>query len=85
MNRPLYYFFLPAELALLTMCFGAAGWEGPCPPRGCELFVGKIPRDVCEEELVPLFERAGRIYEFRLMLEFTGENRGYAFVTYSNR
>uniref|UniRef100_A0A3B5ABM9 Probable RNA-binding protein 46 n=1 Tax=Stegastes partitus TaxID=144197 RepID=A0A3B5ABM9_9TELE len=61
------------------------GWEGPAPPRGCEIFVGKIPRDMYEDELVPLFERAGRIYEFRLMMEFSGENRGYAFITYTNR
>ncbi|XP_075141443.1 putative RNA-binding protein 46 [Leptodactylus fuscus] len=61
------------------------GWEGPPPPRGCEVFVGKIPRDVYEDELVPLFEKAGRIYEFRLMMEFSGENRGYAFVMYTNK
>nr|XP_006629545.2 PREDICTED: probable RNA-binding protein 46 [Lepisosteus oculatus]XP_015200018.1 PREDICTED: probable RNA-binding protein 46 [Lepisosteus oculatus] len=61
------------------------GWEGPPPPRGCEVFVGKIPRDVYEDELVPVFERAGRIYEFRLMMEFSGENRGYAFVMYTTR
>ncbi|KAM7366634.1 hypothetical protein PAMP_016055 [Pampus punctatissimus] len=61
------------------------GWEGAAPPRGCEVFVGKIPRDMYEDELVPLFERAGRIYELRLMMEFSGENRGYAFVMYTNR
>ncbi|XP_036968526.1 probable RNA-binding protein 46 isoform X2 [Acanthopagrus latus] len=61
------------------------GWEGPPPPRGCEVFVGKIPRDMYEDELVPLFETAGRMYEFRLMMEFSGENRGYAFVMYTNR
>uniref|UniRef100_UPI00358EF884 probable RNA-binding protein 46 n=2 Tax=Myxine glutinosa TaxID=7769 RepID=UPI00358EF884 len=60
-------------------------WIGPPPPRGCEVFVGKIPRDVFEDELVPVFERAGQIYEFRLMMEFSGENRGYAFVNYTNR
>lgn len=59
------------------------GWEGPPPPRGCEVFVGKIPRDMYEDKLVPVFERAGRIYEFRLMMEFSGENRGYAFVMYT--
>ncbi|NXN57816.1 RBM46 protein, partial [Rynchops niger] len=47
------------------------GWEGPPPPRGCEVFVGKIPRDMYEDELVPVFERAGKIYEFRLMMEFS--------------
>uniref|UniRef100_A0A3Q3J626 Probable RNA-binding protein 46 n=1 Tax=Monopterus albus TaxID=43700 RepID=A0A3Q3J626_MONAL len=61
------------------------GWEGPAPPRGCEVFVGKIPRDMYEDKLVPLFERAGRLYELRLMMEFSGENRGYAFVMYTNR
>ncbi|KAF7646538.1 hypothetical protein LDENG_00185650 [Lucifuga dentata] len=61
------------------------GWEGPPPPRGCEVFIGKIPRDMYEDKLVPVFERAGRIYEFRLMMEFSGENRGYAFVMYTNR
>ncbi|XP_056627433.1 probable RNA-binding protein 46 [Triplophysa dalaica] len=61
------------------------GWEGPPPPRGCEVFVGKIPRDMYEDELVPVFEKAGNIYEFRLMMEFSGENRGYAFVMYTTR
>ncbi|XP_035462773.1 probable RNA-binding protein 46 isoform X1 [Scophthalmus maximus] len=61
------------------------GWQGPPPPRGCEVFVGKLPRDVYEDVLVPLFESVGRVYEFRLMMEFSGENRGYAFVMYANR
>ncbi|XP_010626285.1 probable RNA-binding protein 46 [Fukomys damarensis] len=61
------------------------GWEGPPPPRGCEVFVGKIPRDMYEDELVPVFGRAGKIYEFRLMMEFSGENRGYAFVMYTTK
>lgn len=38
-----------------------------------------------EDELVPLFENAGTIYEFRLMMEFSGDNRGYAFAMYTNR
>uniref|UniRef100_A0A3B3SUZ0 RNA-binding protein 47 n=1 Tax=Paramormyrops kingsleyae TaxID=1676925 RepID=A0A3B3SUZ0_9TELE len=61
------------------------GWEGPLPPRGCEIFVGKIPRDVYEDELVPVFEMVGRIYEMRLMMDFDGKNRGYAFVTYTQK
>ncbi|XP_075050971.1 RNA-binding protein 47 isoform X7 [Mixophyes fleayi] len=59
------------------------GWEGLHPPRGCEVFVGKIPRDVYEDELVPAFESVGRIYEMRLMMDFDGKNRGYAFVMYT--
>ncbi|XP_033869170.1 RNA-binding protein 47-like isoform X5 [Acipenser ruthenus] len=61
------------------------GWEGPSPPRGCEVFVGKIPRDVYEDELVPAFETVGRIYEMRLMMDFDGKNRGYAFVMYTKK
>ncbi|XP_077460359.1 RNA-binding protein 47 isoform X8 [Stigmatopora argus] len=61
------------------------GWNSPAPPRGCEIFVGKIPRDVYEDELVPVFESVGRIYEMRLMMDFDGKNRGYAFVMYAEK
>ena len=59
-------------------------WDGSPPPRGCEIFVGKIPRDCFEDELVPVFEKVGRIYEMRLMMDFSGQNRGYAFVVYGS-
>jgi Q family heterogeneous nuclear ribonucleoprotein R len=62
------------------------GWDGLTPPpRGCEVFVGKIPRDCYEDELVPVFENIGRIYELRLMMDFSGANRGYCFVMYTLR
>ncbi|EDO46547.1 predicted protein [Nematostella vectensis] len=61
------------------------GWDRPIPPRGCEVFVGKIPRDLYEDELVPVFETAGPIYEVRLMMDFNGQNRGYAFVVYTSK
>ena len=61
------------------------GWEGPPPVKGCEIFVGKIPRDIFEDELVPIFEKVGKLYEMRLMMDFSGSNRGYAFVMYTNR
>ena len=60
------------------------GWTGQPPSRGCEVFVGKIPRDCFEDELVPVFEKAGELYELRLMMEYNGQNRGYAFVVYEN-
>ncbi|XP_077450295.1 putative RNA-binding protein 46 isoform X2 [Stigmatopora argus] len=60
-------------------------WEGPAPGIECEVFVGHIPRDMFEDELVPLFNTAGTIYEFRLMMEFSGENRGFAFVMYTKK
>ncbi|XP_064383811.1 probable RNA-binding protein 46 isoform X2 [Halichondria panicea] len=62
----------------------ATTWDGPPPARGTEVFVGKIPRDCFEDELVPVFEGCGNIYELRLMMDHhTGQNRGYAFVVYS--
>uniref|UniRef100_A0A1I8I8I4 RRM domain-containing protein n=1 Tax=Macrostomum lignano TaxID=282301 RepID=A0A1I8I8I4_9PLAT len=60
-------------------------WVGTAPNRGCEVFIGKIPRDCFEDELVPVFEKAGRIYMFRLMMDFSGSNRGYGFCIYTNR
>ena len=61
------------------------GWDGPAPPRGCEIFIGRIPRDCYEDELVPIFETMGKIYELRLMMDFSGANRGYAFVMHTNK
>lgn len=60
-------------------------WIGPPPPKGCEVFIGKLPRDIFEDELVPLFSHVGKLYELRLMMDFSGSNRGYAFVTYATR
>lgn len=54
----------------------------PAPPKGSEIFVGNIPSDLFEDALVPLFAQVGPIYKFRLMMDFSGSNRGFAFVTY---
>ncbi|XP_078079731.1 APOBEC1 complementation factor isoform X2 [Mustelus asterias] len=61
------------------------GWEGPPPERGCEIFIGKLPRDLYEDELVPVLEKIGKIYELRMMMDFNGNNRGYAFVLFTSR
>ncbi|XP_048361423.1 APOBEC1 complementation factor isoform X2 [Sphaerodactylus townsendi] len=60
-------------------------WDGPPPERGSEIFIGKLPRDLFEDELIPLCEKIGKIYEMRMMMDFNGNNRGYAFVTFSNK
>ena len=45
--------------------------------------MGKIPKDTFEDELIPLFEKCGRIWDLRLMMDpMTGTNRGFCFVTY---
>lgn len=39
-----------------------------------------------EDELIPLFEQCGTIWDLRLMMDpMTGTNRGYAFVTFTTR
>lgn len=39
-----------------------------------------------EDELIPLFENCGTIWDLRLMMDpMTGTNRGYAFVTFTSR
>lgn len=59
-------------------------WKGPPPPKGSEVFVGRLPRDIYEDELVPIFEKVGTIYEVRLMMDFSGSNRGFAFIQFTN-
>ncbi|KAK2507794.1 hypothetical protein MC885_001922 [Smutsia gigantea] len=61
------------------------GWVGSPPPAGSEVFIGRLPQDVYEHQLIPLFERVGRLYEFRLMMTFSGLNRGFAYARYSSR
>lgn len=50
------------------------------------MFCGKLPNTVFEDELIPLFEKCGKIYDLRLMMDpLSGTNRGYAFVTYTTK
>uniref|UniRef100_A0A674C0P6 Heterogeneous nuclear ribonucleoprotein R n=1 Tax=Salmo trutta TaxID=8032 RepID=A0A674C0P6_SALTR len=61
-------------------------FQGAQPGIGTEVFVGKIPRDLYEDELVPLFEKAGPIWDLRLMMDpLSGQNRGYAFITFCGK
>ncbi|XP_025923651.1 dead end protein homolog 1 isoform X1 [Apteryx rowi] len=61
------------------------GWVGDPPPTGSEVFIGKLPQDMYENTLIPLFQSVGKLYEFRLMMTFSGLNRGFAYAKYSNR
>nr|KAG5705044.1 hypothetical protein BaRGS_018774 [Batillaria attramentaria] len=61
-------------------------WEGSQPGAGHEVFCGKIPKDIFEDELIPLFEKCGKIWDMRLMMDpFSGLNRGYCFVTFCDK
>lgn len=58
------------------------GWDGPSPGARCEVFISHIPRDIYEDQLIPLFSSVGPLWEFRLMMNFSGQNRGFAYAKY---
>ncbi|XP_041462801.1 LOW QUALITY PROTEIN: heterogeneous nuclear ribonucleoprotein R-like [Lytechinus variegatus] len=56
----------------------------PPPAQGSEIFIGKIPREMFEDELIPLLEQCGDVHDLRLMMDpLTGQNRGYAFAAFT--
>uniref|UniRef100_A0AAX7U128 RRM domain-containing protein n=1 Tax=Astatotilapia calliptera TaxID=8154 RepID=A0AAX7U128_ASTCA len=69
----------------LDVTTGQRKYGGP-PPE--DVFKGWVLlfEDLYEDELVPLFESAGPIWDLRLMMDpLSGQNRGYAFITYCNK
>ncbi|XP_010900699.3 dead end protein 1 [Esox lucius] len=59
-------------------------WCGAAPGMGCEVFISQIPRDIFEDRLIPLFRAVGPLWEFRLMMNFSGQNRGFAYAKYGS-
>ncbi|KAK2849573.1 hypothetical protein Q5P01_009407 [Channa striata] len=59
-------------------------WEGPAPGSRSEVFISQIPRDAYEDLLIPLFSSVGPLWEFRLMMNFSGQNRGFAYARYGS-
>ncbi|XP_037531033.1 dead end protein 1 [Nematolebias whitei] len=57
-------------------------WDGPIPGPRCEVFISHIPHDAYENVLIPLFSTVGPLWEFRLMMNFSGQNRGFAYAKY---
>lgn len=59
-------------------------WKGPAP-KDTEVFIGKLPNDIFEYDIVPLFSSVGKIYLLRIMQNFSGLNRGFAFIQYTTK
>ncbi|MFH4975658.1 hypothetical protein AB6A40_002367 [Gnathostoma spinigerum] len=81
----------PLEVTIGQRKYGGPppNWEGPPTgpsAPGHEIYIGKIPKEVYEDSLIPLFEQCGKIWDLRLMMDpLTGKNRGYAFLTYCEK
>lgn len=57
----------------------------PTNTGGC-IYIGQIPKDVYEDQLIPLFEEIGKIYDLRIMMDpINGKSRGYGFLIYFDR
>ncbi|NWY30842.1 DND1 protein, partial [Pheucticus melanocephalus] len=61
------------------------GWVGGPPPACTEVYIARLPQDIYEDTLIPLFGSVGKLYEFRLMMTFSGMNRGFAYAWYASR
>ena len=48
-------------------------WTGPKPGPGTEVFLGRLPQDVYEDDLIPVFETVGKIYELRVIVDNEGK------------
>ncbi|XP_033230842.1 probable RNA-binding protein 46 [Belonocnema kinseyi] len=57
-------------------------WTGPIPGPKTEIFIWNLPRRIYEETIYPFFSTAGKIYALRLLLELSGKNRGFCYVSY---
>ena len=66
----------PAE----ALRFTATGFQGTCWRNLVLVSLLVFIRDCFEDELVPVFASVGKIYELRLMIEFSGTNRTYCYV-----
>ncbi|XP_055843460.1 uncharacterized protein LOC129910207 [Episyrphus balteatus] len=58
-------------------------WVGPAPSSACELYIRRIPKTTSEHKILEPFLRFGKIYQFRVPIDFVQGIRGYAYVRYT--
>ncbi|XP_075061476.1 dead end protein homolog 1 [Mixophyes fleayi] len=59
------------------------GWVGGAPTYGSEVYIRNLPQEIYEDKIIPLLQSAGKLYEFRLMMTFSGLNRGFAYARFT--
>ncbi|CAF3083694.1 unnamed protein product, partial [Rotaria sp. Silwood2] len=71
-----------AEVTAGQCKYGEPPLDGPDRPTNrSEVFIGKLPREIFEDELIPLCEKAGKIWDLCLMIDpASGFNKGYYFL-----
>lgn len=55
------------------------------PRRGTEIFMKNIPRDAFLQDILEFVIPCGDVYQIRLLMDFSGYNRGYCFITYLHK
>uniref|UniRef100_A0A1B0CW06 RRM domain-containing protein n=2 Tax=Lutzomyia longipalpis TaxID=7200 RepID=A0A1B0CW06_LUTLO len=55
---------------------------GKEPPEKCEIFISNIPNQLTECDIMPIISSFGGVFQLRLMMKISGENRGFCYVMY---
>ncbi|KAF7284641.1 hypothetical protein GWI33_021829 [Rhynchophorus ferrugineus] len=53
-----------------------------CPSRGTEVYVKNLPRHINVLEILSFMQQCGLVYCVRLIMDFSGFNKGYCYVSY---
>jgi len=62
-----------------VICGCVYGWD-------VQVFCGRIPKEIFEDELIPLFDKCGTVWDLRLMMDpMSGYNRSFCFVTFTEK
>lgn len=55
------------------------------PKPGTRLFIGGLSRDVNEDDIQDMFKKHGKVKDFALMKDDSGNLRGFGFITFESK
>ena len=64
---------------------GGRGQQRPRHSPGCKLFIGGLPREIGTDQLREMFAKFGDMVDCIVPTDDNGVNRGFGFVTYSEK